>query len=120
MGRRDRMVKRRGYRIELDEIENCLYSHPLVGSVAVVATQDSETGTRVAAYLSTAAGGQRPSIIEMKSFCNRNLPTYMNPDVFVFLDDLPRTSTNKVDYQALLTLFTSGPPLQHAQVAVAG
>jgi non-ribosomal peptide synthetase component E (peptide arylation enzyme) len=26
----------------------------------------------------------------------------MNPDIFVFLDSLPRTSTDKVDYQALI------------------
>jgi acyl-CoA synthetase (AMP-forming)/AMP-acid ligase II len=41
----------------------------------------------------------------MKSFCNQNLPAYMNPDIFVFVDSLPRTSTNKVDYQTLIRRF---------------
>jgi len=108
VGRRDRMVKRRGYRIELDEIEKCLHKHLAVASAAVIATEDPETGTRIGAYLSLAAGLQRPSIIEMKSFCNRHLPAYMNPDDFLFLDHVPLTSTNKVDYGALVRNFASG------------
>ena len=31
----------------------------------------------------------------------------MNPDVFVFLDELPRTSTNKVNYQELIRTVAS-------------
>jgi non-ribosomal peptide synthetase component E (peptide arylation enzyme) len=46
--------------------------------------------------------GSRPSIVEMKTFCGQALLAYMNPDRFVFLEALPRTSTNKVDYQALI------------------
>ena len=42
-----------------------------------------------------------PSIIELKTFCAQALPAYMSPDAFVVLDALPRTSTDKVDYQAL-------------------
>ena len=44
----------------------------------------------------------------MKMFCAQHLPAYMNPDLFVFLDSLPRTSTNKVDYQALTRRFQEG------------
>jgi amino acid adenylation domain-containing protein len=100
VGRRDRMIKRRGYRIELGEVESCLHAHPAVTAAAVVAAQHPETGTRITAYV-VSSGGSRPSIVEMKTFCHSNLPAYMNPDVFIFLDDLPRTSTNKVNYQAL-------------------
>jgi len=42
--------------------------------------------------------------VDLKMFCGRVLPSYMNPDVFVFLEALPRTSTNKVDYQGLVSL----------------
>jgi amino acid adenylation domain-containing protein len=101
MGRRDRMIKRRGYRIELGEVESCLYRHPAIGAAAAVAVPDAEGGVRIAGCL-VATGDSRPSIVEMKAFCNRHLPAYMNPDIFVFLDSLPRTSTNKVDYQALI------------------
>jgi amino acid adenylation domain-containing protein len=99
VGRRDRMVKRRGFRIELGEIENCLYKHPAIAEAAAIAAP-GDAGVRIVAYL--AARGEAPSIVEMKSFCHHHLPAYMNPDVFLFVDALPRTSTNKVDYQQLV------------------
>ncbi|MDP9171882.1 MAG: amino acid adenylation domain-containing protein, partial [Acidobacteriota bacterium] len=104
VSRRDRMVKRRGYRIELAEVERCLYRHPGIAEAAVIALPDAQSGTRIIAHL-VAAPDARPSIIEMKSFCNQHLPSYMNPDVFVFMEALLRTSTNKVDYQGLIRGF---------------
>ncbi|MDN5753515.1 MAG: amino acid adenylation domain-containing protein, partial [Nitrosospira sp.] len=82
-GRRDRMVKRRGYRVELGEIEAGLYRHSLVKEVAVVATSNEETGTRIKAFLSSLET-KRPSIIELKRFCSENLPLYMIPDEFIW------------------------------------
>ena len=101
VGRRDRMVKRRGYRIELGEIERGLYRHEGLREVAVVSIPDPSAGVRIVAYL-TAQPGTRPTIVDLKMFCGKVLPSYMNPDAFVFLDALPRTSTDKIDYQALL------------------
>ncbi len=101
LGRRDRMIKKRGYRIELGEIESCLLGHPAVEEVGVVATRDEEDGVRITAFLGLAAD-RRPSIIELKSFCATRLPLYMVPDVFVRRDHLPRTSTDKIDYQSLV------------------
>ena len=106
LGRRDRMVKRRGYRIELGEVESCLYRHPAIAEAAAIAVQHPQAGTRIIAYLVAAAESQ-PSIVEMKNFCNQNLPTYMNPDIFTYVEALPRTSTNKVDYQELIRRFQS-------------
>jgi len=100
VGRRDRMVKRRGYRIELGEIERALYLHPRVREAAVISTTDREGGASIVACVS-CHDGQPPSIIDMKTFCASHLPAYMSPDRFVFLERLPRTSTDKVDYQTL-------------------
>jgi acyl-CoA synthetase (AMP-forming)/AMP-acid ligase II len=100
VGRRDRMVKRRGYRIELGEIERALYLHPRVREAAVISGVDQDGGVRIVACLSSHDGAN-PSIVEMKTFCASHLPAYMSPDRFVFLERLPRTSTDKVDYQAL-------------------
>ena len=100
VGRRDRMVKRRGYRVELGEIEGRLYQHPRVKEVAVVATPDEEAGVRVTAFLSVREGAP-PSLIEMKRFAAERLPLYMVPDRFAWLEALPKTSTDKVDYQKL-------------------
>lgn len=99
LARRDRMVKKRGYRIELGEIEAGLYRHPAIKEAAVVALQDDD-GVKIRAFVSREQVG-RPSIIELKQFCAQNLPAYMVPDLFSFLDILPKTSTDKIDYQKL-------------------
>jgi acyl-CoA synthetase (AMP-forming)/AMP-acid ligase II len=103
LGRRDRMVKRRGYRVELGEIEAGLYKHPAIREAAVVAIPDEEAGIKVKAYLSSREQA-RPSLIALKRFCADNLPLYMIPDTFSWLDSLPKTSTDKVDYQRLKEL----------------
>jgi amino acid adenylation domain-containing protein len=104
LGRRDRMIKRRGYRIELGEVESCFYRHPAIAGAAVIAARDAGSGVRIVAYLAVPEES-RPTIVEMKTFCHQHLPAYMSPDVFIFVQDLPRTSTNKVDYQALQQRF---------------
>lgn len=106
LGRRDRMVKRRGYRIELGEIERALYQHDRIAEAAVISVTDP-SGVKIVAWLS-AKGSERPTMIELKTFCARSLPAYMSPDVFRFVDALPRTSTSKVDYQSLQRDFAAG------------
>jgi acyl-coenzyme A synthetase/AMP-(fatty) acid ligase len=103
VGRRDRMVKKRGYRVELGEIEACLYRHQSVREAAVIAIMDDAVGVKVKAHLSLR-NGCRPSIIELKTFCSKTLPVYMVPDQFAFYDTLPKTSTDKIDYVSLKNL----------------
>ena len=100
LGRRDRMVKRRGYRVELGEIESGLYLHPSIKEVAVVATGGDDEPIRITAFVSCGAG-PRLSVIELKAFCANTLPAYLAPDRFVLVGRLPTTSTSKTDYQAL-------------------
>jgi amino acid adenylation domain-containing protein len=100
MGRRDRMVKRRGYRVELGEIEAALARHPEIKEAAVVAVPTADSGLRIAAFVACKTE-QRLSIIALKQHSSQSLPPYMVPDVFQVVDALPRTSTNKVDLQAL-------------------
>jgi acyl-coenzyme A synthetase/AMP-(fatty) acid ligase len=99
LGRRDRMIKKHGYRVELDEIEACLHRHPAIQEVAVVAREDPVSGTQVTAFIATS--GAALSIIELKRFCMQNLPAYMVPDFFRFYEVLPKTSTSKIDYASL-------------------
>ena len=103
VGRRDRMVKKRGYRVELGEIESCLYRHSAIQEAAVVAISDDLANVRVKAHLSIR-GDKRPSLIELKTFCSQQLPLYMVPDAFEFHPVLPKTSTDKIDYQTLKSL----------------
>lgn len=99
LGRRDRMIKKRGYRIELGEIEAALYRHPAIKEAAVLVLPGDD-GLPIKAFASTR-DGSKLSIIELKKFCSENLPLYMVPDVFCCLESLPKTSTDKIDYQKL-------------------
>lgn len=103
VGRRDRMVKKRGYRVELGEIEAGLYRHPAIKEAAVVALPDEGEGLRIKAFLACQEE-RRPSLIELKRFCKENLPAYMAPDLFSFQESLPKTSTDKTDYQKLMEM----------------
>ncbi len=104
IGRRDRMVKKRGYRVELGEIEAGLYRHPAVKEAAVIALSNEENGVRIKAFLSCKEAEKRPSLIELKRFCVENLPLYMVPDIFSFQEGLPKTSTDKINYQKLIEM----------------
>jgi amino acid adenylation domain-containing protein len=110
LGRRDRMVKKRGYRVELGEIEACLHRHPRVFEAAAVAVADPGGDLRVVGHVATA-GGERLSLIALKRFCAERLPVYMVPDAFEFHERLPKTSTDKVDYQTLAKLALEAPAL---------
>jgi amino acid adenylation domain-containing protein len=103
VGRRDRMVKKRGYRVELGEIESCLYRHASIREAAVVALPDESSGIKIKAHLSVRDGA-RLSVISLKTFCSQHLPLYMVPDVFAFHENLPKTSTDKIDYQTLKSM----------------
>ncbi len=103
LGRRDRMIKRRGYRIEPGEIEAGLHRHEDVIESAVLGLPGKDGATTIVACLATR-DGEPISMIALKQFCSANLPLYMIPDRFTFHDALPKTSTDKVDYQALIEL----------------
>jgi amino acid adenylation domain-containing protein len=107
-GRHDRMVKKRGYRIELGEIESALYRHDGVDRAGVV-VQRSDEGLAIMAFVALKPN-QRASVIAMKRHCTKYLPNYMIPDTVTFLDRLPATSTDKVDYQSLKALVEKEGP----------
>jgi amino acid adenylation domain-containing protein len=102
LGRRDRMTKRRGYRIELGEIEAVLHTHPDVREAAVIATTGDDGDVRIVAFLGCEGGTL--SMLKLKGWCAKNLARYMMPDQFSVHETLPKTSTDKTDYQALSQL----------------
>lgn len=100
IGRRDRMVKRRGYRVELGEIEAALSRHPSISEVGVVAGQGADGDTLIFAHF-TWTEDKAPSMIKLNKFCRQHLPLYMLPDRFFAQDVLPKTSSDKLDYKGL-------------------
>jgi amino acid adenylation domain-containing protein len=107
-GRRDRMVKRRGYRVELGEIEAAFHRLDGVREAAAVAAPDEEAGVRISLFYAWRPdAGAPPSSLKLRQHAARHLPPYMIPDVFRQVDALPMTSTDKIDYQTLLQLARS-------------
>ena len=99
-GRIDNMVKSRGYRIELGEIEAALYRHPRVREAAVIPIPDPMLTNRLHAVVALDAAGSATAE-ELRAFCRDQLPRYMVPDSIELRDRLPKTSTEKIDRQAL-------------------
>ncbi|MDT5268370.1 MAG: hypothetical protein QOH49_556 [Acidobacteriota bacterium] len=118
LGRADNQVKVRGFRIELEEIEATLRTHPAVEEAAVVAREDGGEERRLVAYLS-CGGAEIPSASEWRGFVGSKLPDYMIPSLFVVMDKLPLTSSGKVDRRALPAPDQSRPELTEAYVAPA-
>jgi clorobiocin biosynthesis protein CloN4 len=98
VGRRDHMVKVRGHRIELGDVEAALGAHPDVREVAVVVRGEG-TAARLVAVV--AAGARRPHLLELKRHCAERLPRFMIVDDVNYLEALPRTRNGKVDRIAL-------------------
>jgi amino acid adenylation domain-containing protein len=100
LGRRDSMVKIRGYRVELGEVEAALYRHPAIREAAVLPVSDELLGSRLRAVVIADAGANltREDALD---HCRQWLPSYMVPDVVEFREALPRTSTGKVDRAGL-------------------
>ncbi|MGH7770390.1 MAG: non-ribosomal peptide synthetase, partial [Candidatus Binatia bacterium] len=98
LGRKDFMVKIRGYRVELGEIERTLRAHPQVKEAGVVA--DDRQGEKYLAAYIVAASSPGPTVDELRRFLKGTLPDYMVPSAFVFLEALPLTN-GKLDRKAL-------------------
>ncbi len=99
LGRRDDQIKSRGYRIELGDVESALHAHPSVVECAVIAIPDEVVTNRLKAFVTTQDG--KVSKADLIAFCADRIPQYMIPEEFEFSEDLPRTSTGKIDRRTL-------------------
>ncbi|CAM5297524.1 D-alanine--poly(phosphoribitol) ligase [Streptomyces aurantiogriseus] len=99
-GRKDRMVKLNGYRVELGEIEAAVLQHPALADAAVLLAGEGAQA-RLALYYTLREGAPRPSLLQLKEHCARRLPAYMVPHAATRLDRLPRNANGKTDYRRL-------------------
>jgi acetyl-CoA synthetase len=109
-GRADDMFKAAGYRIGPSEIENCLVKHPTVVNAAVVPKPDAERGSLVKAFVVLVPGTRRGSkedaqlIAQLQAHVRGKLAPYEYPKEIEFLDELPMTTTGKVQRRVLREL----------------
>ncbi len=101
----DTQVKIRGFRIELGEIETVLEQHPLVRGCAVLAQPDGST-KRLVAYVvpheeAPRATHAAPTTEALQTHLREQLPSYMVPSAFLYLDELPLNGNGKLNRRVL-------------------
>lgn len=104
LGRKDRMVKIRGYRVELDEVEAAIIAMPEVAEAGAVVVDSGEGELQICAAALAKDGFELDSN-SLKRGIAKRLPVYAVPDAVEPLESLPRTGSGKIDRTALKKVF---------------
>ena len=100
-GRVDFQVKIRGIRIEIGEIENKLLAHQNIIEAVAMAKEDENHDKHLWAYIVPEQGKKIP-VTALRDYLSKELPSYMIPAYFVFLENIPLATNGKVDRAKLL------------------
>ena len=97
-GRSDDMLKVSGMWVSPGEVENALLAHPAVAEVAVVGRMDAVgLVTPVACVVLRVGAEGGPGLgEEIREFVKSRISSYKCPREVVFLDELPKTATGKI------------------------
>jgi acyl-coenzyme A synthetase/AMP-(fatty) acid ligase len=99
-GRKDRQIKTRGYRVELDEIEVALLAHESVAEAAVYPVPDGQGSNLIEAAVTGRDGVEADAAVLSNHVADR-VPPYAVPAKIWIIEAFPRTSTGKIDRRAL-------------------
>jgi fatty-acyl-CoA synthase len=92
-GRLKDLIIRGGENIYPREIEDVLFTHPAIASVAVVGVPDREWGEIVVAFVQTKAATDEAALT---AFCRERLASYKIPRIWRFVEQFPQTASGKV------------------------
>ena len=99
-GRIDTQVKVRGYRIEVEQIQQILRQHPSIQDALVVPKKNEVDLPILVSYVVTATNSKSLRQ-EISAFLSDKLPHYMVPAAIIFLNEFPYTIGGKIDIKAL-------------------
>ncbi|OIJ88234.1 amino acid adenylation domain-containing protein [Streptomyces colonosanans] len=99
LGRRDQMVKIRGHRVELGEVESVLENHADVAEAAAVGVGEG-VDTRLVVFVAPRSG-RDPGVLALRQYLTQHLPRYMVADEVRISSPLPRNGNGKIDRLAL-------------------
>ncbi|GAC1323155.1 MAG: long-chain fatty acid--CoA ligase [Mycobacteriales bacterium] len=108
VGRDKDVIRSGGESIYAAQVEQAISRHPAVADVAVIGVPDEEWGESVHAYV-VLKSGRTAAAEELGIVAARELASYQRPRSIVFLPDLPRSITGKVQKQALRDLNAAEP-----------
>lgn len=100
VGRRDTMIKSSGFRISPTEVEEALFQSGKLRLAAVIGVPDDVLGQTIKAFV-VPKNGEALDSEALLATCAEKLPRYMVPKTIEVMDELPKTSSGKVDYPAL-------------------
>jgi acyl-coenzyme A synthetase/AMP-(fatty) acid ligase/thioesterase domain-containing protein len=101
LGRKDRQVKLRGYRVNLNEVEAVLRDSPRIADAAVIARRAGEEVSALVAFAVPSGHADKKITNELKEEIEKHLPSYMRPIHFRLLPEIPKLSGLKHDLQKL-------------------
>ena len=107
-GRRDGLVKIRGFRVELREVEAAVLTCPGVKEATLQSASDTLNGTYIVAYVT---GDSELDAEAIKQHVAALKPEYMVPEVVMQIDEIPRNNNGKVDRERLPKPVRSAPRL---------
>lgn len=102
VGRLKDMIRRTGENISAVEVEGVLSQHPAVRGAAVVAVPDELRGEEVKAFIQLQPGHEGTEPRALVDFARAHLAAFKAPRFIEFVDDLPRTPSEKVAKHELL------------------
>ncbi|MGA9533145.1 MAG: AMP-binding protein, partial [Anaerolineales bacterium] len=103
LGRQDRQIKTRGYRVELDEVEVSLLAHEGVEEAAVYCVPGADGSNLIEAAVILKSAGTWTAD-DLIGFLGDRLPGYAIPTRLTISDQFPRTSTGKIDRRKIANL----------------
>lgn len=106
-GRRKQIIVHDGSNITPQVVEGALIEHPCIGSAAVIGIHDLVHGENVRAYVTLREGVERPAAQDLIRFARERVG-YKAPEEIVFLEQMPRTSTGKLDRSRLKRMAEAG------------
>ncbi len=113
LGRADRQVKVNGFRIELDEINAALQKQSGVKDSVITTTTSPLGEHELIAYV--VAQAPMPTEATLRTALSVQLPTFMIPSLWVFLDTLPLSPNGKVDINTLPAPHKESKPKTFSQ-----
>lgn len=106
--RKKDLVRRGGENISSIEVESAIREHEAIADVAVLGTPDPVLGERVAAFVVALDGHSAPDAAALSEFLTGRLAAHKHPESVTYVEDLPRTTSGKIEKFRLRTLLKDG------------